>query len=330
MPDIRANEDVSERTDSMNTKPSNPTAGRIFINNIKKHWQLYLLLLVPLVYILVFAYGPMLGLQIAFKDFQPAKGIWGSPWVGLKYIKKFINSYNFARIIGNTLILSIYSLVARFPIPIILALSINVIRNKYFKKTTQMIAYMPHFISVVVLVGMLNQFFNPYVGLYGNIYKLIFAKNAPDLMTNPISFLHMYVWSGVWQNAGWDSIIYIAALSSVSPELHEAAQIDGASRFRRVLSVDIPAIVPTMVILLVLNLGQLINLGFEKIFLMQNNVNLRLSEVISTFVYKEGISASGGNYSYATAIGLFNSLVNFALVLGANKISSKFNGGTLW
>ena len=189
---------------------------------------------------------------------------------------------------------------------------------------------MPHFISVVVLVGMLNQFFNPYVGLYGNIYKILNGANAPDIMTNPASFLHMYGWSGVWQNMGWDSIIYIAALSGVSPDLHEAAQVDGASRLRRVFSIDIPAIMPTVVILLILNIGQLMNLGFEKIFLMQNNVNLRFSEVISTYVYKEGISSGGGNYSYATAIGLFNSVINFVLVVTVNKLARKYNESGLW
>ena len=298
--------------------------------NFKRYWQLYLFLLLPIIYILVFSYGPMMGLQIAFKDFDAVDGIFGSPWVGFKHLTKFIKSYQFGRIIRNTFVVSLYSLIARFPIPIVLALCINVMRNNRLKKATQMIVYMPHFISVVVLVGMMNQFFNPFVGLYGNIYKLIFSSNAPDLMTNPASFLHMYVWSGIWQNMGWDSIIYIAALSSVPTELHEAAQVDGASRFRRVLSIDLPAIMPTVVILLTLNVGQLMNLGFEKIFLMQNNVNISMSEVISTYVYKQGISSSGGNYSYATAIGLFNSLVNLVLVVGVNKLANKYNGSGLW
>lgn len=306
------------------------TKKKSILIKFKKYWQLYLFLLLPLTYIIIFAYGPMAGLQIAFKEFDVSKGIFGSPWIGFKYFQKFINSYQFGRIIRNTFLVSLYSLIARFPIPIILAICINVMRNRFFKKTTQMIVYIPHFISVVVLVGMLNQFFNPYVGLYGNLYKLINGANAPDLMTNPSSFLHMYVWSGIWQNMGWDSIIYIAALSSVSPDLHEAAQVDGASRFRRVLNIDLPAIKPTIITLLILNVGQLMNLGFEKIFLMQNNVNLRLSEVISTYVYKEGISPSGGNYSYATAIGLFNSLVNFVLVVGVNKIAQKTDGNGLW
>lgn len=297
---------------------------------IKRHWQLFVFLILPLAYIIIFAYGPMAGLQIAFKEFDASKGIFGSPWIGFDYFKKFINSYQFGRIIRNTFIISLYSLAARFPVPIILAICINVMRCRFYKKAAQMIVYIPHFISVVVLVGMLNQFFNPFVGLYGNIYKMLYSSNAPDIMTNPSSFLHMYVWSGIWQNMGWDSIIYLAALSSVSPDLHEAAQVDGASRLRRVFSIDLPAIAPTVVILLILNIGQVMNLGFEKIYLMQNNINLRLSEVISTYVYKTGISSSGGNYSYATAIGLFNSIVNFVLVVTVNKIASKCNDTSLW
>ena len=300
------------------------------IENLKKHWQLFLFLILPLLYIIIFAYGPMMGLQIAFKDFDAAKGVWGSPWVGLKHFKNFISSYQFARVLKNTLVTSVYSLVARFPVPILLALSINIMRNKRFKKATQMIVYVPHFISVVVLVGMVNQFFNPFVGLYGNIYKMMFGTNAPDLLSSPTSFLHLYVWSGVWQNMGWDSIIYLAALSSVSPDLHEAAQMDGASRLRRVISIDLPAIMPTIILLLIINAGQVMNLGFEKIYLMQNDVNLRLSEVISTYVYKVVISASGGNYSYATAIGMFNSIINFILVSTVNWLANKYGDTSLW
>lgn len=300
------------------------------IENLKKHWQLFLFLILPLLYIIIFAYGPMMGLQIAFKDFDAAKGVWGSPWIGLKHFKNFISSYQFARVLKNTLVTSVYSLVARFPVPILLALSINIMRNKRFKKATQMIVYVPHFISVVVLVGMVNQFFNPFVGLYGNIYKMMFGTNAPDLLSSPTSFLHLYVWSGVWQNMGWDSIIYLAALSSVSPDLHEAAQMDGASRLRRVISIDLPAIMPTIILLLIINAGQVMNLGFEKIYLMQNDVNLRLSEVISTYVYKVGISASGGNYSYATAIGMFNSIINFILVSTVNWLANKYGDTSLW
>ena len=307
-----------------------PVGRTSVIGNLKKHWQLFLFLILPLAYIIIFAYGPMLGLQIAFKDFDASQGIWGSPWVGLKHFRKFIGSYQFIRVLKNTLVTSVYSLVARFPVPILLALSINIMRNGRFKNITQMIVYVPHFISVVVLVGMVNQFFNPFVGLYGNIYKAIFGAVAPDLLSSPSSFLHMYVWSGVWQNMGWDSIIYLAALSSVSPDLHEAAQMDGASRLRRVISIDIPAIMPTIILLLIINVGQVMNLGFEKIYLMQNDVNLRLSEVISTYVYKVGISASGGDYSYATAIGMFNSVINFILVTTVNWLANKYGDTSLW
>lgn len=305
-------------------------AGMTSVRKLKKHWQLFLFLILPLIYIIIFAYGPMFGLQIAFKDFDSSLGIWGSPWVGLKYFKKFAGSYQFMRVLKNTLLISAYSLAARFPVPIILALCINVMRNNQFKKATQMIVYVPHFISVVVLVGMLNQFFNPFVGLYGNIYKAVFGGNASDLLAAPASFLHMYVWSGIWQNMGWDSIIYLAALSSVSPDLHEAAQMDGASRLRRVISIDLPAIIPTVVLLLIINVGQVMNLGFEKIYLMQNDINLRLSEVISTYVYKVGISSSGGNYSYATAIGMFNSVINFILVVTVNWIANRYGETSLW
>ena len=312
------------------TEKIKPVKKNSVIGNIKKHWQLYLFLILPLAYILIFAYGPMLGLQIAFKDFDAAKGIWGSPFAGLKHFKKFIDSYQFLRVLKNTLITSVYSLVARFPAPIILALTINVMRNGKFKKLTQMTVYLPHFISVVVLVGMINQFFNPFVGLYGNIYKAISGTNAPDLLSNPSSFLHMFVWSGVWQNMGWDSIIYLAALSGVSPDLHEAAQIDGASRLRRIFSIDLPSIMPTIILLLIINMGQVMNLGFEKIYLMQNDINLRVSEVISTYVYKVGISSSGGNYSYATAIGMFNSVINLILVTTVNWAAHKYGDTSLW
>lgn len=300
------------------------------LKQCKKHYQLLLFMILPLLYIIIFAYGPMMGLQIAFKDFDAFYGIWESPWVGFEHFTKFMKSYQFTRVLKNTLVISVYSLVARFPIPIILALCVNAMQNRRFKMVSQTIFYIPHFISVVVLVGMINQFFNPYVGLYGNIYKALFSQNAPELMTNPSSFLHMYVWSGIWQNMGWDSIIYLAALSSVSPDLHEAAQIDGASRFKRVIHIDFPAVVPTIVLLLIINVGHVMNLGFEKIYLMQNDINIKLSEVISTYVYKVGMSPSGGNYSYATAIGMFNSVINFVLVVTVNHIAKKYGETSLF
>ena len=297
---------------------------------LKKNWQLYLYMLLPMLYLIIFAYGPMFGIVIAFKDFSPQHGIWGSKWVGLKNFNEFLNSYQFIQVLKNTLLISVYSLFVSFPIPIILALIINVIRNETFKKATQMIVYIPHFISTVVLVGMIHQIFNPIIGLYGNLYTRITGKAAFDIMTKPETFLHMYVWSGVWQNMGWNSIIYIAALSSVSNELHEAAQIDGASRFKRILHIDLPSILPTAVTLLILNCGHIMSVGFEKVFLMQNPLNLKYSEVISTYVYKIGIASGGGDFSYSTAIGLFNSVINFILILTVNAISKKISETSLW
>lgn len=305
------------------------SASRIF----KNYWQLYVMLLLPVIYILIYNYGPMIGLQMAFKDYTPRLGMFKSPWVGLKYFEKFFNDYQFTRTIINTVRTSVYSLAVNFPFPIILALCINLLRNEKYKKTVQMVMYAPHFISIVVLVGMMNQILNPYVGLYGNIYKMFTGSYAPNILADSKSFIHLYVWSGVWQNMGYSSIIYLAALSGISPDLHEAAQIDGASRFKRVLHVDIPGIVPTIVIMLILNCGRIMNIGFEKIYLMQNPINLKESQVISTLVYEKSFGGAGGSatkYSYSTAIGLFNSVVNFVLIVTVNKITSKLSETSLW
>lgn len=304
-----------------------------FKNTFKNYWQLYLMLLIPVVYVLIFNYGPMVGLQIAFKDYSSRLGMFGSKWVGFKYFEKFFNDYQFSRTIINTLKTSAYSLLVSFPFPVILALCVNLLRNEKYKKTVQMVMYAPHFISVVVLIGMMNQLFNPYVGLYGNFFKLFTGSYAPNVLADPDSFIHMYVWSGVWQNMGYSSVIYLAALAGISPDLHEAAQIDGASRWKRVLHVDIPGILPTVVIMLILQCGRIMNIGFEKIYLMQNPINLENSQVISTLVYEKSFGGVGGSetkYSYSTAIGLFNSLVNFILIVTVNKISSKLGETSLW
>lgn len=318
-------------------KKTNTNATALSSNRFKlilsKYWQLYVMLLVPVVYILIFNYGPMVGLQLAFKDYSSRLGMFGSPWVGFKYFEKFFNDYQFSRTIINTLKTSVYSLIVSFPFPIILALCINLLRSERYKKTVQMVMYAPHFISIVVLVGMMNQLFNPYVGLYGNIFKLITGSYAPNIQANSGSFIHMYVWSGVWQNMGYSSIIYLSALSGISPDLHEAAQIDGASRWKRVIHVDIPGILPTIVIMLILQCGRLMNIGFEKIYLMQNPINIGESQVISTLVYEKSFGGVGGmetKYSYSTAIGLFNSVVNFILIVTVNKITSKLGDTSLW
>jgi putative aldouronate transport system permease protein len=281
-------------------------------------------MLLPLLYLLIFAYYPMFGVQIAFKNFSPARGIWGSPWVGLRHFKTFFSSYQFPRVMKNTLILSLYLILAGFPLPIFFALILNTMRNQVFKKIVQTLTYIPHFISTVVLIGMMITFFSPVAGAYGYFFR-IFNAGYPDILMGIAStFRHFYVWSDVWQNLGWGTIIYIAALSSVSPELYEAAEIDGASRWQRLVHIDFPAILPTAAIMLILRFGSIMTIGFEKVLLMQTNLNLGTSEIISTYVYKVGLQA-GGNFSYATAIGLFNSVINCGVLLLVNRTARKLS-----
>ena len=292
-----------------------------FRKKFRRDWQLHLLILLPILWLLLFKYQPMYGAQIAFRNYRARAGIWGSEWVGLKWFAKFINTPDFWQIVGNTIILAAYSLFVTFPLPIITALLINVMRNEKFKKFTQTVTYIPHFISVVVLVAILNQVFSPVNGLYGSLYRLFGGEGYPtDIRASASAFRHMYVWSAVWQNLGWNTIIYLASLSSVSNELHEAAQIDGASRWKRVLHVDLPAIIPTLGIMLILRCGHVLSIGFEKVFLMQNNLNLSKSEVISTYVYKHGLQGNA-DFSFGTAVDLFNSVVNCILLITVNKIS---------
>lgn len=292
-------------------------------------WQLSLFLIPALVYIVIFAYYPMLGVQIAFRQYTPRGGIWNSNWVGFKWFLKFFKSYQFSRILKNTVSISLYTLVVNTPLSVLAALSINLVRNKRLKKTVQTITYIPHFISTVVLVGMITQMFNPVVGAYGTIFRSLGGTGYPDdILNSSTNFIHIYVWSGVWQNLGWNTIIYIAALSGVEPELHEAAQIDGASRLKRVFHIDFPVLLPTMAIMLILQSGSVMNIGFEKIYLMQNNRNLTTSEVISTYVYKTGMSQGTSQFSYATAIGLFNSVINCLMLLICNKTANKLSDGS--
>ncbi|MDY3279860.1 MAG: ABC transporter permease subunit [Eubacteriales bacterium] len=296
---------------------------------IKRDWRLYVFLLIPVAYILIFAYYPMLGIQIAFKKYSAVGGIWGSKWVGLANFQKFFKSYQFQRVLANTLRLSLYSLVFGFPVPILFALLANTVNSARYKKITQTIVNLPHFISVVVLVSMVNQVFGSRTGLYGLIGQALTGSYPPDLFADANSFQHLYIWSGVWQNFGWNAIIYIAALTSVSPDLHEAAQIDGASRLQRVIHIDFPSILPTIVIMLILRVGQIMNIGFEKTFLMQNSLNLARSEVISTYVYKQGLTGKT-DFSYSTAINLFNSVINMVLITSVNWISRKVGETSLW
>lgn len=294
---------------------------------MKRNYFLYLFILPALLYILIFSYWPLYGIQIAFKDYKPYVGIMGSPWAGFQYFTKFFNSIVFWNILGNTLTLSVYSLVASFPLPIILAFMINYTKNRRLRRFTQTVTYAPHFISVVVLVGMLGVFLSPRSGFINTIIQAFGAKPIFFMGDNGW-FKHVFVWSGVWQGTGWASIIYIAALSGVNPELHEAAIIDGASKLQRIRYIDLPELMPTIIILLILNLGQIMNVGFEKVLLMQNDLNLGVSEIISTYTYKVGLI--NAEYSYSTAIGLFNNVINFCILLAVNRGARKLSGTSLW
>lgn len=296
-----------------------------FLKNFKRDWQLYLIILIPVIYALIFCYGPMYGLQIAFRDYKPNMGITGSPFVGWKWFEKFLSQPQFKQVFFNTLLLSLYGILVGFPLPIIFALFLNTVKSEKFKKTVQTVSYLPHFISVTVLVSILMMVFSPVKGVYGNLYHLFGGTGDPvDFRYSSSAFRHLYVWSGVWQQLGWESIIYTAALSSVSPELHDAARVDGASRFKRILFVDIPAILPTICIMLILRSGSIISVGFEKVFLMQapSGINLSTAEVIATFVYRKGFK-SWSSYSYGAAIGLFNSVINVIILLTVNLITRK-------
>ena len=301
--------------------------GKLWIN-VRRRWQLYVFLLVPVVWVLIFAYYPMLGVQIAFKNYMPRQGIWGSKWAGFTHFKTFFTSYYFGRTVGNTIRLSLYHLAVNFPLSIIFALMINVIERPKLKKCVQTIVYVPHFISTVVLVGMLMQIMNPITGLYGNIYRIFNPGAYPtDILSKATPFIHFYVWTGIWQNLGWNTIIYMAALTGVDPELHEAAQIDGATRLKRMIHIDLPTILPTASIVLILNSGSIMNVGFEKAYLMQNNINVVYSEVISTYVYKVGLTGATNQFSYASAVGLFNNIINGILLLVVNGVSGKLSEG---
>lgn len=290
-----------------------------------KYWQLYMLLLPALIYIIIFCYGPMYGIIIAFKDYKVKLGYWGSEWVGLKHFIRFLTYPEFWKLVKNTLSISLYSL-ATFPCAVILALLINEINNNRFKKTVQMVTYAPHFLSTVVLCGMVTLFVGRD-GMLGQLYELITGQEE-NLLYIPEYFSSIYVWSGVWQSTGWGTIIYLSALSGVSQDLIESAKIDGATRLQVIRYVNIPCILPTIVIMFIMNTGTVLSVGFEKIFLLQNDLNMETSRVISTYTYDIGIL--GGQLSYSTAIGLFNNVVNVAVILLANKLAKKLSGTGIW
>nr|WP_213524979.1 ABC transporter permease subunit [Paenibacillus sp. J31TS4] len=294
---------------------------------IGRRYDLYLMLLIPIVWYVVFQYGPMYGLQIAFKNFNPAKGILDSKWVGFEHFQRFFESYYFWRLLWNTVSINLFSLLFAFPIPIFLALLVNEIRNKAFSKMVQNITYIPHFISVVAMVGMLLLFLSPRGGPLNTLIQA-FGGQPVRFLDLPGWFKTIFISSNIWQNMGWQSIIYIAALSGVNPQLYEAAKMDGASRLRRIWHVSLPGILPVIVILLILDVGHFMNVGFEKILLMQNNLNMESSDVISTFVYTTGILK--GEFSYTAAIGMFNSVVNLMLLVLVNRFARKKAETSLW
>lgn len=298
---------------------------------LRRDWQLYVFMILPVLYILIFKYYPMTGLQLAFRNYRARDGLYGSEWIWFDNFIKFFKSYQFSRTLRNTLVLSAYTLVCDTIIPISFALILNCVEKPRFKKISQTIVTLPHFISVVVLIGIVMQVLNSRTGLYGILYESITGEYPADIFGKLGAFRHVYVWSGVWQNFGWNAIIYIATLAGVDAGLHEAAQLDGASRFQRVLHVDLPHIMPTVITLTIMNIGKLMSLGYEKALLLQNSLNLEYSELISTYVYRVGLSGEvRSDFSYATAIDFFNAIVNLILIIVANKASKKISDTSLW
>ena len=283
---------------------------------ILENWQLYLLLIIPVVITIIYKYIPMYGIQIAFRDYKPARGFFGSKWVGWYWFERFFTAPTFRRMIVNTVKLSLYSLLWSFPVPIILALAINQLRFKKYKRVVQTVLYAPHFISIMVVCGMIRIFLSPY----GGLINLLIGKQV-DFMTVPEAFRTIYIASGIWQDAGWGTIIYLATLSAVDPGLYEAAKIDGASMFQRIRVIDIPELIPMIVLQLIMSVSGLMSVGFEKVFLLQTQLNKATSDVIAVYVYEQGIVDHA--YSYSTAIGLFNTVINIILLIVVNKIAKK-------
>ncbi len=300
-----------------------------FLYQVKRNWLLYLMILAPMVIIGIFAYGPMYGVLMAFKNYSIRLGVMGSPWAdnyGFEHFLRFFRLYNFKDIIWNTLSINLYYLIVQFPMPIILALLLNYLKSSKLKKTVQMVSYAPNFISVVVMCGMITIFLDPETGVFNTIRSLFGAEKI-NFLAKPELFRHIHVWTSIWQSVGWSSIIYISALSGVDQSMHEAAVIDGANILQRMRYIDIPTIMPTIVMLFILSLGGLMNLGFDKTFLLQNALNLPTSETIQTYTYKVGLIDY--DYSFSTAVGLFNSVINITLLLVSNFIIKRLSQGEM-
>lgn len=298
-------------------------------SDFRENYELYLMILIPLIYVIVFKYFPMYGAQIAFKDYRVTSGINGSEWVGLKHFERLFSAPQFWTVLKNTFVIAFYFQLVSIPLPIIFAIGINYCRSSKLKKTVQMITYLPHFLSVVIIVSLMNLLFNSYSGVMTNIIEAIF-KIRPNILGDAKYFRHMFVWSGIWQGLGWSSILYVSALAGVDPSLHEAAMIDGANKLKRIWHIDIPHLVPTISIMIITSVGSLLTVSFDKTFLMQNPVNFNVSEVLSTYEYKRGLAASIPDYSFPSAIGLASSAFTFVLTLLTNRISNKLSGSGLW
>lgn len=297
-----------------------------YVRDFVLNKYLYLMMIPVLAYYLIFHYAPMYGALIAFKEYSPMKGILGSPWIGFKHFQDFFGSYYFWRILKNTIVISLYSLVFEFPAPIILALLINEVRSKMFKRVAQTITYMPYFISMVVICGIITDFTNAD-GVINKI-MMAFGYEGQAMLQKPELFRPIYILSEIWQRIGWESIIYIAALMGIDQEQYEAARMDGASRWKQIIHITLPGIMPTIAIMFILRMGNLLNVGFEKIILLYNPVTYETADVISSFVYRKGLLEFG--WSYSSAVGLFNSVINLILLITANYISRKVNESSLW
>ncbi|MCM3746868.1 ABC transporter permease subunit [Paenibacillus pasadenensis] len=300
---------------------------RLFKKSFRKRWQLYLFMIIPLLHITAFKYVPMFGNVIAFQDYSFERGLFGSDWIGFKYFKQFFDSPEALNTIRNTILISLFTLICSFPVPILLAIMLNEIRSQGFKKIVQMVTYAPYFISTVVVVSMLMFLLSPHTG-FVNPLLVKLGMEPINFMGESQFFRPIYILSDIWQTAGYSAIIYIAALAGVNPESYEAARMDGATRLQKIRHIDLPWIMPTITILLILGAGSIMSIGFEKIFLMQNPMNTSVSEVIPTYVYKVGLLSA--NYSYSTAVGLFNSLVNMILILSVNYAARKISNNSLF
>ncbi|WP_083402008.1 ABC transporter permease [Paenibacillus algorifonticola] len=295
--------------------------------SLRKHWQLYLIVIPPVLFFLIFKYYPMLNAVLAFKDYNVIKGIWGSPWVGFKNFQLFFDNPMFWPLVKNTIYVSGYLLLAGFPVPILLALMLNEVGSGRFKRLVQLVTFAPYFISTVVMVSIIMLFLAPRLG-FANVALNFFGLDSINFLGEGRMFRSIYVWSDIWQTAGYSAVIYLAALAGIDPTLYEAAKVDGASRFQKIVHVDIPGLLPTITIILILNVGSVMAIGFEKIYLLQNPLNMVHSEIIATYVYRIGLL--NANYSFATAVGLFNSLINLVLLVTVNGLAKRLTKSSIW